>query len=172
MFLEFKEILLLYLYRSVSNTLTCSNGLWTTDYPSLVLGTSGTVNQGVLQMWNNATTSFLLEAGSNSNFEIYQKVSGVSTLLHALNDITANYTIGGINIPLLSDLTVSDSSEIDHTLTAGYNLSSTLITNSINPSKIAVGFPDQVLVSNHGSTASTWISMSGDVTMNTGVLTI
>ncbi len=54
----------------------------------MVLGKSGTINQGVLQMQNNTKTSFLIEAGSNSNFEIYQNVSGVSTLLHAVNDIT------------------------------------------------------------------------------------
>ena len=67
----------------------------------------------------------------------------------------------------------SNTSEINHTYsTATGILTATINTNSINPSKIAVGFPDQLLVSNHGSTASTWISMSGDATMNTGVLTI
>jgi hypothetical protein len=71
----------------------------------------------------------------------------------------------------LNSLNVSNSTEIAHTYTA-YNLSSSLITNSVNPVKMAVGFPNQLLVTNNGSTASTWISMSGDSTMTSGVLTI
>ena len=87
--------------------------------------------------------------------------------------ITTDNVSATSSFKYLNSFSTSSTTEITPTFVFATGiLSAVLNTNSINPSKIAVGFPDQFLVSNHGSTASTWISMSGDATMNTGVLTI
>ena len=69
-----QSILTADFYGSFANTLTFSNGLWASDYPSLVLGSAGPTNQGIIQIYRNATQSVLFECSTSGNFEIYQKI--------------------------------------------------------------------------------------------------
>ena len=53
-------------------------GDWNTDIPYLILGQNNGKNLGVIQMWNNAETSILIEATTAGASQLYHKVNTVS----------------------------------------------------------------------------------------------
>lgn len=126
----------------------CYKGEWVSDTPSIILGTQGTVNQGVIQMWGNTTTSLLLETSSSGDFELYQKVGTTASYLmkfqptvcniYADCNLTTghNYKVNGVNISLLSDLTTTATTTITHTF-ASPNLQSNINNLSISNGLIA-----------------------------------
>ena len=66
-------------------------GNWETDIPSLILGQNNGVNEGVVQMWGNATTSILMEASTAGALQLYQKVNTVSTLIADINPTVSSF---------------------------------------------------------------------------------
>ena len=72
-------------------------GNWETDIPSLILGQNNGINEGVIQMWGNATTSILMEASTAGALQLYQKVNTVSTLIADINPTVASFN-ANVNI--------------------------------------------------------------------------
>jgi hypothetical protein len=67
------------------------NGDWNTDIPSLILGQNNGLNEGVIQMWNNATTSILFEASTAGALQLYQKVNTVPTMIADISPTSSNF---------------------------------------------------------------------------------
>ena len=73
-------------------------GNWETDIPSLILGQNNGINEGVIQMWGNATTSILMEASTAGALQLYQKVNNnVTTLIFDLNPTVSSFN-SNVNI--------------------------------------------------------------------------
>ena len=74
------------------------SGDWNTDTPSIILGQNNGINEGVIQMWNNATTSILIEASTTGSLQLYQKVGTVPTMVADINP-TSSTLFSDVNIP-------------------------------------------------------------------------
>ncbi len=83
-------------------------GNWETDIPSLIIGQHNGVNEGVIQMWGNATTSLLMEARTAGVLQLYQKVNTVSTLIADINPTISSFNIN-VNITSGHTYTVNNA---------------------------------------------------------------
>ena len=148
---------------SFADTLTCSNGNYSTDYPSIYLG--DTTHSGILSLqgYSNSGNSFI-EGSVGGGLDIFTATTGSTLTLQPFkafnhvvcnSDFTANlginlltgqtYKINGSAITTddivvgtnkyLNTLSTTNSTEITHTYSL-YNLSSSLNNSSINNSKL------------------------------------
>lgn len=126
----------------------CSKGEWISDTPSIILGTQGTTNQGVIQMWGNANTSILVETSSSGDFELYQKVGSTASYLMKFTPTVCNiyadmnltsghvYKINNVTQTFLNQLTTTPTTTITHTFVSP-NLQSNINNLSITDGLIA-----------------------------------
>ena len=74
------------------------SGDWDTDTPSIILGQNNGINEGVIQMCSNATTSILLEASTTGALQLYQKVNTTLSIVADIKPISSTF-YSDVNIP-------------------------------------------------------------------------